>query len=327
MMNRRARCTAPASIHTRHKYRTDKLQDLHVEPYSAHIASQLPAYSAKMHQLLSNAEDFRPAELTQAAVSLFEDTLLCSAQEVLGWKKCVQVRRHAWWTPELRLLIDRRQAIYIEARRAQERGLETWPTLHGQWRALRIEVKEVVRSAKRQLWKDQMHSCNDLFQGREARSFWQLLRWCSSGTRPPTTANHVAMIRTPAGRTVCSDVAITSAFAHHYARLGEPSPIDTADFDAEYMLHVQARVAQYTVRSHDSCNADSALDAVPCRGEIAGVVEELRNHKAGTEEGIVNEMLKYGGPAILDMLAGLVEDGAGAGALRRWGHCQHIQER
>ena len=28
---------------------------------------------------------------------------------------------------------------------------------------------------------------------------------------------------------------------------------------------------------------------------------------AGTEEGIVNEMLKYGGPAILDMLAELVE--------------------
>ena len=54
-------------------------------------------------------------------------------------------------------------------------------------------------------------------------------------------------------------------------------------------------------------NADPTLDAVPSRDEIAGSVERLRNHKAGTEEGIVNEMLKYGGPAILDMLAGLVE--------------------
>ena len=49
------------------------------------------------------------------------------------------------------------------------------------------------------------------------------------------------------------------------------------------------------------------FDAVPSRDEIASCVEKLRNHKAGTEEGIVNEMLKYGGPAILDMLAGLVE--------------------
>lgn len=41
VMKRRARCTAPASMHTRHKYRTNKLQDLHVrEAYSAHIASQ-----------------------------------------------------------------------------------------------------------------------------------------------------------------------------------------------------------------------------------------------------------------------------------------------
>ena len=175
-------------------------------------------------QRLSLAVDFRPAELTQAAVHLFEDTLLCSAREVLGLKKCVQGRRHAWWTPELRLLIDRRRAMYIDARRAQERGLGTWPALHGQWRALRTAVKEVVRSAKQKLWRDQMHSCNDLFKANEARSFWQLLRWRSSGVCPPATANHVAMIRTPAGHTVCSDVGITSAFAHHYARLGEPSP-------------------------------------------------------------------------------------------------------
>ena len=39
----------------------------------------------------------------------------------------MQGRRHAWWTPEVRLLSDRRRAIYIEARRAQERGLETCP--------------------------------------------------------------------------------------------------------------------------------------------------------------------------------------------------------
>ena len=179
--------------------------------------------------------------------------------------------------------------------------------MHGRWKALRTEVKDVVRSAKQKLWKDQMHSCNNLFHAHEARSFWLLLRWRSSGACPPPTANHVAMTRTPAGHTVCSDVGITSAFAHHYARLGEPSPVDTADFDAEHMRYVRAQVAQYTVRSHDPRFADSTLDAVPSRDEIAGVVEKLRNHKAGTEEGIVNEMLKYGGPAILDMLAGLVE--------------------
>ena len=33
----------------------------------------------------------------------------------------------------------------------------------------------------------------------------------------------------------------------------------------------------------------------------------LRNHKAGREEGVVNKMLEYGGLAILDMLAGIVE--------------------
>jgi hypothetical protein len=107
----------------------------------------------------------------------------------------------------------------------------------------------MVPSAKRQLWKDQMHSCYDLFLSRDARSFWQLVRWRSSGACPPDTADHVTMIRTPAGLTACSHVASKCAFAHHYARLGEPSPVDTADFDAEYMLHVQAQVQEYTARS------------------------------------------------------------------------------
>ena len=73
------------------------------------------------------------------------------------------------------------------------------------------------------------------------------------------------------------------------------------------MPHVHAQVARYVVRSFDLANADPALDAVPSRDEIAGCVEELPKYKAGTKESIVNEMLKYGGLAILDMLAGFVE--------------------
>ena len=98
----------------------------------------------------------------------------------------------------------------------------------------------MVRLAKQKLLRDQMHSCNDLLKANEAQSFWQLLRWRSSGVCLLATANHVAMIRTPAGHIVCSDVGITFAFAHHYARLGEPSPPDTADFDAGHMRHVHA---------------------------------------------------------------------------------------
>ena len=300
-MSRRAQDTAVAPRIACHRSRVRKLQDSHVrEAYSVHLASQLLLFTQEM-QRLSTTNDFRPAELMQAAVTLFEDTLLCSAREVLGLKKCVQGRRHAWWTPKLRLFIDRRRAAYIEARMAQERGLETWPTLLDQWRALRTEVKAVVRTAKHKLWRDQMPSCNDLFKANEARSFWQLLRWRSSGVCPPATADHVALIRTPAGHNVCSDVGISSAFAHHHARLGEPSPPDTLEFDAQHMRHVQAQVAHYAVRSFDLGNADPALDAVLSRDDIAGCVEKLRNHKAGTEEGIVNEMLKYGGPVILDM--------------------------
>ena len=117
------------------------------------------------------------------------------------------------------------------------------------------------------------------------------------------------MIRTLAGHDFCSDVGIPSVFApsYAYARLGEPSSPDAIDFDAQHMQHVQAQVALYAVRVFDPSNADPALGAVLSRNEIASCVEKLQKQKDGIEEGIVNEMLKYGGPAILDMLAGVVE--------------------
>ena len=129
-MHRRARHTAPASRLARHRYHVRKLQDLHVrEAYSAHIASQLPMFTGKMQQL-STTENLRPAELTQAAVSLFEDTLVCSARELLGLKRCVQVKRHTWWTPELRLLIDQRRAIYVDCP-AQSRYIDIAESIVG----------------------------------------------------------------------------------------------------------------------------------------------------------------------------------------------------
>ena len=76
---------------------------LHVrEAYSVHLVSLLPIVTQEMHRL-STADNFIPTELTQAALTLVEDPLLYSAREVLGLKTCIQGRRHAWWTLDLRL--------------------------------------------------------------------------------------------------------------------------------------------------------------------------------------------------------------------------------
>ena len=84
VMGCRARHTAAAPRLTSQRYHVRKLQDLHVrEAYSAHLASQSSLSTERM-QHFSAADAFKPAELMQAAVTLFEDTLLCSAREVPG---------------------------------------------------------------------------------------------------------------------------------------------------------------------------------------------------------------------------------------------------
>ena len=120
---------------------------------------------------------------------------------------------------------------------------------------------------------------------------------------------YVATIRAPAGHAFCSGIDIASAFPHYHVRVGKPSRCipDTADFDAEQMWQVQAQLAYHAVRSHDFDNVDSSTNpAISSRNETASRVK-LRHHKIGTQAGIVSAMPESKDPAILDMLAGLVD--------------------
>ena len=121
-MSRAARRTAMALTLVSHRFRIRELQDLHVrEACSVHLASSSPLFTQEM-QRLHTTDDFRFAELMQAAVIIFEAALLCSAQKAFCFKKCVQGLRHTRRTPDLRLLIDKRRVAYLVARRVEERG-------------------------------------------------------------------------------------------------------------------------------------------------------------------------------------------------------------
>lgn len=79
-----------------------------------------------------------------------------------------------------------------------------------------------------------------------------------------------------------------------------------SDFDDVHYRVVSERVLQYELLSREPRHSDDVLDAVFTVQEIETALKKLACHKAGTGDGLVNELLKYGGRALVDMFHRLV---------------------
>ena len=84
----------------------------------------------------------------------------------------------------------------------------------------------------------------------------------------------------------------------HYESLGSYS-VDSA-FDEDWKEEVDARVRECSGVSVGY--VDSVLDRDIEMSEIARCVRKLKNNKTGGSDGLVGELLKYGGPGMIELL-------------------------
>ena len=71
-------------------------------------------------------------------------------------------------------------------------------------------------------------------------------------------------------------------------------------FDADWKEEVEENVKGYSSLSEEV--TDSLLDKEIEKGEIAKCLRNLKNSKTGGSDGIVGELLKYGGSGMVDLL-------------------------
>ena len=84
----------------------------------------------------------------------------------------------------------------------------------------------------------------------------------------------------------------------HYQLLSKMS-VDSV-FDADWKEEVGNNVKGYSCLSEEV--TDSLLDKEIEKGEIAKCLRNLKNSKTGGSDGIVGELLKYGGLRMVDLL-------------------------
>ena len=108
---------------------------------------------------------------------------------------------------------------------------------------------------------------------------------------------NIASLKSDTGLSLMSTRRKLEVLQRHYQLLSKMS-VDSV-FDADWKKEVEENEG-YSSLSEEV--ADSLLDKEIEKGEIAKCLRNLKNSKAGGSDGIVDELLKYGGSGMVDLL-------------------------
>ena len=119
--------------------------------------------------------------------------------------------------------------------------------------------------------------------------------WAFVGRRTKGKKKNITSLKSDVGVSVTSTRGKLEVLQKHYQHLGKIS-VDS-NFDANWKEEDESKVSSYgrVSESHEDDRLDIAIE----KGEI---VKCIRKHKTGGSDGLVGELLKYGGSGMVCLL-------------------------
>ena len=151
--------------------------------------------------------------------------------------------------------------------------------LWDEYNKLRREVKHLVMEKKLNIWNGVVEKANEA-----NKEFWSFV-----GRRIKGRKGGVEALRNDSGVSVTRTKGKLKVLQSHYQRLGSCS-VDDANWKQEVDSKVN-ECRRYSIE-HDDLVLDREI-------EIARCVRKLKNNKTGGSDGLVGELLKYGGSGML----------------------------
>ena len=112
--------------------------------------------------------------------------------------------------------------------------------------------------------------------------------------------NGIATLPAQNGKVVSSWKGKKKVLVEHCRKLGTPK--SNAKFDAEFENEINAWAEMNAEASKREYSSSNALQREFTRDEVKECVAKLKNRKAAGAEGVVNELLKYGGEGMITMM-------------------------
>lgn len=207
------------------------------------------------------------------------------AKAEVGDKMIVCGKAARWWDDEVKAKIEHRRQVYREIVSGHD---ELW----NEYYKLRKEVKHLIIEKKLNVWNDVVEKANSDFEGNK-KEFWAFV-----GRRTKGRKKGIPALKSDDGVSVTSTKGKLQILQSHYKELGSSS-VDVA-FDVDWKEEVENKVRDYTTVSAEFGN--DVLDGAIEPAEIFRCIKKLKNNKTGGSDGLVGELLKYGGSGMVDLL-------------------------
>jgi hypothetical protein len=279
-------------------------QSAELEAYQDALSQLGAAYTATVTTLQQQASA-SSTSAPSAGQQAHEQQLAALRHAVnssFGYKRVLVGKSFPWWTQELTDAVEDRKQAH---QRYKNSGLVA------DWNAYKQQQKataQLVKAAQKKYNEHRQHAITSAYTNRlnddrllGEKDMWQLVRRIC----PKHVSEAVySVMQHPSGHVASTPAEKADAFKCHYERIGSHAAFASSNpqFDAAHMSQVAANVRQYL---HDSANSPATpLDLPITAAEVCECLQRLRTGKAGNpaEEGIVNELLKYGGSTAAYML-------------------------
>jgi hypothetical protein len=249
----------------------------------------------------------------EALVRVVTDTITTAAQAAIGQKKVVPGRTKSWWNKSISDAVDKRRNLR-KLSKAQPNNAQLASCLKAQCQ----HVQQLVRTAKELLEVDMAIKVNtthsatvDDHSPLGKKEMWNAISSVHGYKGKVHNEVQAAAVDPSSGSRLVGTDGVLTAQANHTRLLGSSSTFASHNqqFDETWHQHVTTRVAQYRSTCSDSLRAASPvepphdLDAPIVADEILEAMQSLRNGKAPSPVSTIpNELLKYGGQAMADIL-------------------------
>ena len=224
-------------------------------------------------------------ELVNEVIMEWENVVNRVAKCELGEKMIVCGRAARWWDEQIKDKINARRQLYKKVVNGRE---DLW----GEYCRLRKEVKQLVIEKKLNIWNELVEKVNTDFDENK-KEFWAFVGRKSKGKK-----KNIASLKSDTGLSLTSTRGKLEVLQRHYQLLSKMS-VDSV-FDADWKEEVGDNVKGYSSLSEEV--TDSLLDKGIEKGEITKCLRNLKNSKTGGSDGIVGELLKYGGFGMVHLL-------------------------
>ena len=225
-------------------------------------------------------------ELVRRMASKWEKVVDKAASLTLGRKLIICGRSVRWWDEELRQMVrDRRDC--------SAKGLNkdnNW----NEYLRLRKELKQKIREKRKICREEFMANVNSNYR-KNVKAFWKFVSGSIKSNK-----NRIETLVDSSGNRCSSHAGKVKILKSHYEKLG--SELDIQSFDDSWKEEVARSVKLFEVRSFHNSQYNRILDQTITLAEINNVVKAIKNNKSPGSDGIIGELIKYGGQFMCEML-------------------------